>query len=119
MTKYRKKPIVIDAVKWDGKNRQVVVELEARTACFFLSDQVQIHTLEGVMYANPGDYIVKGIKGELYPVKPEIFEATYEPVVDEALESALAKVEAPEVVPALDDVLPAAPEPDDGHVIVY
>jgi len=43
---------------------------------------IKIHTLEGVMTANIGDYIVKGIKGEFYPCKPDIFAETYEPVND-------------------------------------
>jgi len=41
---------------------------------------LKIETLEGVMMANPGDYVICGVRGELYPCKPEIFEATYEPV---------------------------------------
>lgn len=40
----------------------------------------KINTLEGIMTASPGDWIVKGIKGELYPVKPDIFEKTYKPI---------------------------------------
>lgn len=58
---YRKKPVVIQAYQTD-------VPLE-------------IHTLEGVMYANAGDWIITGIQGETYPCKPEIFEATYELVM--------------------------------------
>ena len=56
--KYRKKPVVIEAVR--------VQEAQA------------IHTLEGTMMANAGDWIIKGVKGELYPCKPDIFEMTYE-----------------------------------------
>lgn len=78
--KYRKKPVVIDAVLWTGENDQ---EIEA-----FLHDadravigreSVIIRTLEGNMTANIGDWIIRGVKGEFYPCKPDIFKATYEP----------------------------------------
>ncbi|MBI4622506.1 MAG: hypothetical protein HY736_04690 [Verrucomicrobia bacterium] len=59
MAKYRKKPIVIEAEQ--AQTRQ------------------EVQTLEGVMVANPGDWIITGIKGERYPCKPDIFAATYEP----------------------------------------
>lgn len=79
--RYRKKPVVIEAVCLDGSL------LEDAFAAF-LGDQlvefdefgVDIPTLEGTMHANLGDWIIKGVKGELYPCKPDIFEATYEPV---------------------------------------
>ena len=58
--KYRKKPVVIDAYQTDV--------------------EVEIKTLEGVMRADPGDWIITGVKGERYPCKPDIFEATYDPV---------------------------------------
>jgi hypothetical protein len=63
MAKFRKKPVVIEAEQTPTRR--------------------EIHTLEGVMVANPGDWIITGIKGERYPCKPEIFAATYEPA-DEA-----------------------------------
>src|SRR5437868_2249090 len=87
---YRKKPVRIDAIRWLGWNWSLV--------CVFLDvpangvgDEetlkaepermpVIIHTLEGDMRAELGDWIVKGVKGEFYPVKPDIFEATYEAV---------------------------------------
>ena len=46
----------------------------------FFELKMEIHTLEGVMHAQPGDYVIKGIQGELYPCKPDIFNETYEPV---------------------------------------
>jgi hypothetical protein len=58
--KYKKKPVIIDAVQ--------------------VSETVQIETLEGVMTASPGDWIITGVKGEKYPCKPDVFEMTYEPV---------------------------------------
>jgi hypothetical protein len=85
--KYRKKPIVIDAWKWGG-----VWNAEMK-ALVLISDYkivpvkdgnrvawISISTLEGDMRADPGDWIIRGIKGEFYPCKPDIFEATYEPV---------------------------------------
>lgn len=48
-----------------------------------LTERVEIATLEGVMVGNPGDWLITGVKGEQYPCKPDIFEATYEPVNDD------------------------------------
>ena len=59
MTKYRKKPVVIDAYQTDK--------------------EMDIVTLEGVMHADVGDWIITGVKGEKYPCKPDVFEKTYEP----------------------------------------
>lgn len=87
MAKYRKKPVVIEAVQWTGKNFEELAELigsleegrpERRAVYDELDMTLKIKTLEGVMAANPGDYIIKGISGELYPCKPDIFDATYE-----------------------------------------
>lgn len=58
--KYRKKPVTIEAYQTDT--------------------ELDIHTLEGVMHANIGDYIITGVHGEIYPCKPDIFEETYEEV---------------------------------------
>lgn len=60
MGKYRKKPVIVEAHQ--------------------TSVPVVVKTLEGNMYAQPGDWIITGVKGERYPCKPDIFEATYEPV---------------------------------------
>lgn len=82
MAKYRKKPVIIDAVLFDGINSADIHE--------FCGDNVrepvgetylEIETLEGTMKANPGDYIIKGVNGEFYPCKPDIFEKTYEKVL--------------------------------------
>jgi hypothetical protein len=91
MRKFRKKPVVIEAVQWTGQNLMEVVgsftgrhgsvhhlkwqeyeELVAR-------EGLKIFTLEGAMKADVGDWIIKGVKGEFYPCKPDIFAATYEP----------------------------------------
>lgn len=81
MAKYRKKPVVIDAVQWNGRNEIDISKfiggnLEMGDETLF------IQTLEGKMEASVGDYIIKGIKGEFYPCKPDVFEKTYEPVDD-------------------------------------
>ena len=88
--KYRKKPVVIEAFKWTGDQNQVedpewIIEKMRSGDITFLNDRtplvkMQIKTLEGVMTADRGDYIILGVKGEVYPCKPDIFEMTYEPV---------------------------------------
>ena len=79
--KYRKKPVVIDAVTWTGENKEEVQEFIG-DAGFVKGHYVDIGTLEGMMVASIGDYIIKGVKGEFYPCKPDIFAATYEAVAD-------------------------------------
>lgn len=88
MADYRKKPVVIQAILWQGEksfdelfefadadnNNGIVGMKDGR------SDVAEIRTLEGIMSAQVGDYIIKGVKGELYPCKPDIFEATYDAV---------------------------------------
>lgn len=78
--KYRKKPIIIDAIKYDGTLESIVPLGMPEVCQDFISDDLIIPTLEGDMKANKGDYIIKGIKGEFYPCKPDIFEACYEKV---------------------------------------
>lgn len=95
--KYRKKPVVIEAVQLtnpislDPKdhpqwfvdavmNNTITVVRGAFTGSVKFAE---IKTLEGVMTADVGDYIIQGVKGELYPCKPDIFEKTYERVEDE------------------------------------
>jgi hypothetical protein len=83
MNKFRKKSVVIEAVQYDGNNVKEVNEFVkgAGTTWFTSSPMVLcIPTLEGEMRAYPRDWIIKGIKGEFYPCKPDIFEATYETV---------------------------------------
>ncbi len=75
--KYRKKPVVIDAVQWTGDNTEDVQSFIGDFG-YVKGMYVDIGTLEGLMVASIGDYIIKGIKGEVYPCKPDIFEATYE-----------------------------------------
>jgi hypothetical protein len=81
MPQFRKKPIVIEALQWTGDNHQEMVDFMG-TADFGFemgSRSIFIKTLEGEMKASPGDWIIKGIKGEFYPCKPDIFDLTYDP----------------------------------------
>ena len=95
MPKFRKKPVVIEAVQWTGDNtREVALWAVSDIADFALptgwwirapadgvaEKQMMIHTLEGDHAANIGDWIIRGVKGEFYPCKPDIFAATYEAV---------------------------------------
>lgn len=81
--KYRKLPVVIEAIRWDGKNDCLngTVFQEALYAGMAecLDGSIPIKTLEGTMMANVGDWIIQGTKGEIYPCRNDIFEATYEP----------------------------------------
>ena len=88
--KYRKKPVIIEAVQWNGINLTELKEFVGDSLKYEYYDaayeagvappviDVTIHTLEGDMKAEKGDYIIKGVKGEFYPCKPDIFEQTYE-----------------------------------------
>jgi len=83
--KFRKKPVVIEALQFTGSNCFDVLRFMGRTEDIFAAELNQtdiptIYTLEGDMTCSVGDWIIKGIKGEFYPCKPDIFEATYEPV---------------------------------------
>ena len=99
--KYRKKPVVIEALQWDGQNQWEIEKWahegmppEMNSIILLdLGECLKIRTLEGYMTAQKGDWIIKGVKGEFYPCKPDIFEATYEPV-DSANATLLGSSEA-------------------------
>lgn len=92
--RYRKKPVEIDAVQWDGtaeaaapiiewalaNNVTITYHCPDDDACRRDTHVLLVRTLEGVMSALPGDWIIRGIAGEFYPCKPSVFEQTYEPV---------------------------------------
>lgn len=84
MAKFRKKPVVIDAVQWDGKNLKDIAALGGAREYGqeFMSDDLVIHTLGGNMTASKGDWIIRGVNGEIYPCKDEIFRMTYDEVAD-------------------------------------
>ena len=78
MMKFRKKPVVVDAVKWNGDNFEEVEGFDAPITP--APDKgLYIDTLEGKMLCRVGDWIIKGVKGEYYPCKPDVFDQTYEP----------------------------------------
>lgn len=85
MAKYRKKPVVIEAIKYQSElgNNRVMNWLAQQDAnvkdWLFFDNEINIPTLEGNMKASNGDWIIKGVNGEFYPCKPDIFEKTYEP----------------------------------------
>jgi hypothetical protein len=81
--RFRKKLVVIKAVRWTGDNWEEIAAFH-RGDHFTITgmpdgNYLNIMTLEGVMQARPGDWVIEGVKGEVYPCKPDIFEATYEP----------------------------------------
>jgi len=83
--KFRKKPVVIEAVHFDSADVAEIIKFLGDIPHMHFNeynepDEIMIKTSEGTMAASRGDWIIKGIKGEFYPCKPDIFEATYEPV---------------------------------------
>ena len=78
--KYRKKPVVIEAIIWTGDNYQQVLDFTYASSYKAPDGKLTITTLEGDHRAEIGDYIIKGVKGEFYPCKPDIFAMTYESV---------------------------------------
>lgn len=86
MPKFRKKPVVVEAIQWDGKDMNILKEIKLlgshRQARLKpnTTNQLLIKTLEGDMTAMPMDWIIQGVSGEIYPCKPDIFELTYEEI---------------------------------------
>lgn len=88
MAKYRKRPVVIEAFRWTGgpdqeEDPEWILEAMKAEKVFVDYPNLQIFTLEGVMLANVGDWIIRGVQGEIYPCKPQIFEMTYELVEED------------------------------------
>ena len=76
---YRKKPVTVEAVQWTGENHAEMCEfIDPEVFEIFPRVGLVIHTLEGDHHASLGDYIIKGVNGEFYPCKPDIFAKTYE-----------------------------------------
>ena len=94
--KARKKPVVIEAIKWDGSNLYEVETFlgKAYKGVKVLNDaawqvgkgipiaEISIKTIDSIAKAINGDYVLKGTEGEFYPCKPDIFEKTYEIIED-------------------------------------
>lgn len=84
VSKYRKKPVEIEAIKWNGMNTVGIYEFMKGTDAYvgvqtIKETKLLINTLEGIMEASVGDYIIRGVHGEFYACKPDIFKETYEP----------------------------------------
>lgn len=91
--KYRKKPVVVDAFLFEAPGLRTTkdptseyfippwaIEAQSKGTLFFSYGELYVNTLEGTHHVSKGDYIIQGVKGELYACKPDIFELTYEPV---------------------------------------
>lgn len=79
--KYRKKPIVVEAIRWTGKNQTEIDKFCGMNVVWSENKKMfLVLTLEGTMLASVGDYIIKGVNGEYYPCKPDVFAKTYEAV---------------------------------------
>jgi len=85
MAKFRKKPIVIEAVQFKGNNLDEILDfagdpMQKRISEGIAPETLMIRTLEGIMTADKDTWILRGVQGEYYPCDPEIFEQTYERV---------------------------------------
>lgn len=87
---FQKKPVVIQAVQVTGtpdNTRELIDWAKGSTTPIFLDDRphygkcISVNTTEGALWADKGDWIIKGVKGEFYPCKPDVFEATYTEVI--------------------------------------
>ncbi|WP_300784652.1 hypothetical protein [Streptococcus sp. 19428wC2_LYSM12] len=84
--KYRKKPVEVEAVQYQFPNIGPVMDFmkgSERLVYDIKTNSYYIDTLEGAMHISDGDYIIKGVHGEFYPCKPDIFNKTYEEVIHE------------------------------------
>ncbi len=86
--KWRKKPVVVEAVQWTGENKLEILTFCGSKASFekeIFKDEEElfIWTLEGTMKATTNDYIIKGVNGEFYPCKEDIFRKTYDLVIED------------------------------------
>ncbi len=88
--RYKTKPVEIEAIQWTGLNLEEIKQFAGESLEYDILDTawevgkgrpyiyMRIHTLEGIMNASEGDYIIKGLRGEFYPCKPDVFEKKYE-----------------------------------------
>ena len=88
--RYKTKPVEIEAIQWTGLNLEEIKQFVGESLEYDILDTawevgkgrpyilMRIHTLEGTMNASVGDYIIKGLRGEFYPCKPDVFEKKYE-----------------------------------------
>ena len=87
--RYVKRPVQVEAMQFDGGNLDELRAFAGPTVQIYnekltnVAPMISIHTLEGVMNVTPGDWIIRGVKGEFYPCKPDIFDASYMLVIEE------------------------------------
>ena len=83
--KFKKKPVVIEAMYFDGSYASGKAIMDWADHTVYRSNLVglNIKTLEGDMHVTPGDWVIRGVHGEFYPCKPDIFNKTYEPYTEE------------------------------------
>jgi hypothetical protein len=81
---YKKKPVVISAMQYNNDDDYIAIARWAKDygvdIDLYCDFRIAIHTLEGVIFASPGDYVIKGVKDEFYPCKPDIFKSTYDEI---------------------------------------
>ena len=77
--KFRTKPCEIEAVQWTGRNVVEIMRFVKNESAIITNGVLIIKTLEGDMVASTGDYIIRGLRGEYYPCKPDVFHTKYEP----------------------------------------
>ena len=77
--KFRAKPCEIEAMKWTGRNVAEIMRFVKNESAIITNGVLIIKTLEGDMVASTGDYIIRGLRGEYYPCKPDVFQKKYEP----------------------------------------
>jgi hypothetical protein len=84
--KYKTKQVEIEAIEWTGENMDEILAFtgkeEQTNREKVLTNDLFIRTLEGQMHASKGDFIIKGLKGEFYPCKPDIFHLKYEEIIN-------------------------------------
>ena len=78
MPMFRKRPVVIEARQWIGTNSDDLMEWSGGLVYYTPFSGCNVHTLEGIMRADLGDWIIRGVQGEFYPCKPDTFAETYE-----------------------------------------
>lgn len=79
---FRKRPVVVEAEQWSGSNWHQMLAFAGKENVSTDGKALFVHTLEGVMVAPPGWWVIRGWKGEFYACAPDVFEATYEPLPD-------------------------------------
>ncbi|MDR1080852.1 MAG: hypothetical protein LBQ79_07775 [Deltaproteobacteria bacterium] len=82
MKRYRKRPVAVEAARLDRRNLVEIRSWIGGSCDCVLNGMLRIRTLEGVMAAKPGDWIIRGVNGEFYPCRDDIFRKTYEPEAD-------------------------------------